>query len=70
MSYKDILLVRSQAFAENELPGAAMDYLAQRNREALKEWRMRRVTGGFHSKAVNHRAWLPSWLRPDLSRQR
>jgi hypothetical protein len=65
MSYRDMLLIRSQAFQESEL-NAAMDYLALRNREALRAWRVRRVTGGFHSRTVFPRAWLPSWLRPEI----
>lgn len=69
MSYKDMLLVRSQAFEESELH-SALDYLDLRNREALQAWRVRRVTGGFHSSQVLHRNWLPSWLRPEGARAR
>jgi hypothetical protein len=68
MSYKDLLLVRSKPFEDGASPRAAMDYLALRNHEALLAWRMRRVTGGFHPASRSSRAWLPSWLRPDVAR--
>jgi hypothetical protein len=69
MSYKDMLLVRSQAFEDSERH-SAMDYLALKNREALRAWRVRRVTGGFHSKTDAQRNWLHSWLRPEGPRAR
>ena len=68
MTYKDILLVRSQGFEEGAPQRAAMDYLAFRNHEALRAWRARRVTDGFHRASRAPHAWLPSWLRTGASR--
>jgi hypothetical protein len=66
MSYKELLLARSQVIDEGAPQRAAMDYMAVRNHEALRAWRVRRVTGGFHSAARASGAW--SWLRTDAAR--
>lgn len=68
MTYKDLLLIRSQGFEEVAPQRGALDYLALRNHEALRAWRVRRVTDGFHRSSRASRAWLPSWLRVDASR--
>jgi hypothetical protein len=68
MSYKEILLARSRFFEDGAPQRAAMDYLALRNHEALRAWRVRRVTGGFHPASRASRAWLPAWLRVDAAR--
>jgi hypothetical protein len=68
MSYKDMLLVRSKSCEEGELQRAAMDYLAFRNLEALRAWRLRRVTGGMHKASRTARGWLPAWIHPNTQR--
>jgi hypothetical protein len=68
MTYKEILVARSQHFQDSAPQRSAMDYLALRNHEALRAWRVRRVTGGFHTASPTSRAWLPAWLRGDAAR--
>jgi hypothetical protein len=68
MNYKDLLLVRSKSCEDTELQRAAMDYLAFRNLEALRAWRVRRVTGGMHTTSRASRGWLKSLINVDAPR--
>jgi hypothetical protein len=68
MTYKELLLARSQVIDDGAPQRAAMDYLALRNHEALLAWRLRRVTDGFHPASRPPRASLPAWRRADAAR--
>jgi hypothetical protein len=68
MTYKDMLLVRSKSCEDGELQRAAMDHLEFRNHEALRAWRVRRVTAGMHKASRVSPGWLPAWMHRNFQR--
>ena len=48
MTYKDLLLHRHQRILAAPRDPGVLDYLALRNRDALRAWRERFLRHGFH----------------------
>jgi hypothetical protein len=54
MSNKAVLLEKYRKVVEDSEPSAPLDYIQLRNREALREWRLKLALASTHGDDGNH----------------